>query len=53
MSDYWPNFIDAVLGFLDTGVSPIPIEQTLEIAAIIEAGAKALGTPDVWVELPR
>lgn len=49
MQDFFPRFIDAMLGFFETGQSPIPIEQTLEVTALIEAGSLALKTPDVWV----
>lgn len=52
MADFFPRFIDAMLAFFETGASPIPIEQTLEIAALIEAGTAALKTPDQWVEVP-
>jgi hypothetical protein len=27
--------------------------ETLEIAALIEAGQAALGTPDIWVPVPK
>ena len=32
----------------DTGKSSVPEAQTLEIAALVEAGAMALETPDQW-----
>lgn len=53
MSDFFPRFIEAMLGFFDTGVSPVPSEQTLAIAAILEAGTAALKCPDEWVNIPR
>jgi len=53
MQDYFARFIDAMLGFFETGESPIPIEQTLEVTALIEAGSEALKTLDVWVEVGR
>jgi predicted dehydrogenase len=49
MDDFFPRFIDAMLAFFASGVSPIPVEETLEIAALIELGAAALQTPDTWV----
>jgi hypothetical protein len=53
MNDFFPRFIDAMLEFFQTGVSSVPVEQTLEIAAILEAGTAALKTPDQWVHVPR
>ena len=52
MADFFPRFIEAMLEFFDTGVSRVPVEQTLEIAAILEAGTAAIKTPDQWVNLP-
>ena len=51
MADFFPRFIEAMLKFFDTGISPVPVRQTLEIAALIEAGTKALETPDKWVKV--
>lgn len=53
MDDFFPRFIDAMLTFFETGVSSAPREQTLEIAALIEAGTAALATPDQWVSVPK
>jgi hypothetical protein len=53
MTDFFPRFIEAMLRFFDTGVSVVPVEQTLEIAAILEAGTAALSRPDEWIEVPR
>ncbi|MHB9134695.1 MAG: Gfo/Idh/MocA family protein [Armatimonadota bacterium] len=53
MPDFFPRFIDAMLTFFNTGISPIPVAQTLEIAALIEAGNTALATPDSWVAVPE
>ena len=52
MDDFFPRFIDAMLGFFQTGVSLVPKEETLEIAALLEAGADALRTPGTWVDVP-
>ena len=52
MDDFYPPFIEAMLKFFETGVSPIPEEQTLEIAALIEAGTAALQAPYQWVKVP-
>ncbi len=53
MDDFFPRFIDAMLAFFDTGKSAIPAAQTLEIAALIEAGQEGLKKPDHWVPVPR
>lgn len=53
MPDFFPRFIEAMLRFFDTGKSVIPLEQTLEIAAILEAGSAALRTPNQWVPVPK
>jgi hypothetical protein len=53
MTDFFPCFIEAMLAFFQTGESLVPIEQTLEVAAILEAGNQALRTPDQWVEIPK
>jgi len=49
MDDFFPRFIKAMLQFFNTKKSPIPTAQTLEIAALIEAGQEALKTIDRWV----
>ena len=53
MPDFFPRFIEAMLKFFETKVSVIPVKQTLEIATLIEAGTKALQTPDKWVLINR
>jgi len=52
MADFFPRFIEGLLDFYETGVSSAPARETLEIAALIEAGQTALATPDQWVEVP-
>lgn len=52
MNDFFDRFLDGMLEFFNTGVSPIPSAQTLEIAALVETGIKALGMPDTWVPVP-
>lgn len=52
MPDFFPRFVEAMLKFFDQGKSPIPRRQTLEVAALIEAGTKALEAPDTWVIVP-
>lgn len=53
MDDYFARFIDAMLEFFESGVPKVDSRETLEIAALIEAGQTALETPDVWVPTPK
>ena len=53
MPDFFPRFIEAMLTFFATGKSPVKSEETLEIAALIEAGTKAVGRPGEWIDVPR
>lgn len=53
MDDFFPRFIEAMLSFFATGESAAPQAETLEIAALIEAGAAALRAPDTWVDVPK
>jgi predicted dehydrogenase len=52
MGEFFPRFIDRMLEFFGTGISPIPPAETVEIAALIEAGAAALERPGTWVAVP-
>lgn len=49
----FPMLIDGILTFFQTGIVPVPKEQTLEIMAILEAGTKAIQNYDAWIDLPR
>jgi hypothetical protein len=51
MRGYFEAFIDALLGFFMTGKNPIPQVETMEIVALQEAGARALGHRDHWIEV--
>ena len=53
MPDFFQRFIEAMLKFFDTKISDIPLNQTFEIAALIEAGTKALEIPDKWILVNR
>jgi hypothetical protein len=53
MPDFFQRFIEAMLKFFDTGEPQAPVDQTLEIAAILEAGNTALKTPNQWVSVPK
>ena len=50
-SDIFQRLIDNILGFFETGKSPVPREETLEIMAIREAGYKALANYDTWIKI--
>jgi hypothetical protein len=52
MPDFFPRFIEGMLTFFSTGKPLAPKEETLEIAALIEAGTTALDKPDTWVAVP-
>lgn len=48
-SDYFSLFIDAMIEFFDTGVIPVPKEQTIDVIAVRTAGLKAFETPFTWI----
>ncbi len=50
---FWPGFIDALLGFCESGRSPVPPAETLEVAAVYEAALAARRDPDRWVDVPQ
>lgn len=52
-SDMFPRQIHAILDFFETGRSPVPKEETLEVMALIDAGSKALSAYDTWVMVDR
>ncbi|MBO5761949.1 MAG: Gfo/Idh/MocA family oxidoreductase [Lentisphaeria bacterium] len=49
MSHIFENLLDKMMGFFDTGISPIPMEETLEVASIREAAVKAMENTGVRV----
>ena len=51
-TDMFPHLIDAMLEFYATGVSPVPEEETIEVAAIREAAMKAQAAPGVEIPVP-
>ncbi|MDD3927869.1 MAG: oxidoreductase, partial [bacterium] len=51
MGDFFAGFIEAMLSFFESGESRIPVEQTLEIAALLETGSLAIKQPDKWLAL--
>lgn len=50
-SDFFGLFIKELVEFFDTGIIPVPQEQTIDVIAIREAGIKARETPYVWISL--
>ena len=51
-TDMFPHLIDAMLEFYATGVSLVPEEETVEVAAIREAAMKAQAAPGVEIPVP-
>ncbi len=51
MSNFFPTLIDEMLAFFATGKSPIPGEETIEIAAILEAAVKGISSPFTWIDV--
>lgn len=49
LTDFFPAFIECMLDFFTSRVSPVPTEETLEIMAILEAARLAQQRPDRWV----
>ncbi len=50
-SNYFPILLSEILDFFATGKSPIDAAQTIEIAALVAAGIKALEAKNVWHNL--
>lgn len=49
--DFWKIFVRALMDFFDTGVAPIPVENTVECIAVRSAIKKAMTQPGVTVEV--
>lgn len=49
--DFFNPFLEEVIKFFDTGVVPVPEEQTIDVIAIREAGFKAMNMPYTWVNI--
>ncbi len=50
-SDFFANFIRQVVAFFETGIVPVQKEETIAVAAIREAGFRAMEVPFAWVNL--
>ncbi|HOS44334.1 MAG TPA: hypothetical protein PK794_11620, partial [Armatimonadota bacterium] len=49
---YYFRLLQRVVPFLQTGVSPIPDAESVEIAAFLEAAGQSLASGGMRVELP-
>lgn len=45
------NMLDGILEFFNTKVSPVKREETIEIAALLDASIRALNKPNEWLYL--
>jgi len=50
-SDFFRLFLQAMLEFFDTGVVPVPHEQTIDVIAARAAAIEAVKTPFRWVNV--
>ena len=48
-SDFFKNFIDALMVYFETGEILADKKDTLEIMALMEAGKKGLAKPEKWI----
>lgn len=48
-SNIFPRLVHAMLDFFETGIPPVPKEETLEIMALLDAGFKAVEKDDTWI----
>jgi hypothetical protein len=48
-SDFFGLFIKAMIGFFETGIVPVPQEQTISVIAVRAAALKACETPFEWI----
>ena len=51
MSDVFPNLLRNILEFYKSGVNPIPVEETIEIAGILDAVVKGMAQPLSWIKI--
>lgn len=50
-SDFFVNFIDALLDFFETGIKVAQKQETLAVIGLIESGKRALDRPDSWIDV--
>lgn len=53
VNDMFPELIKTILHFFDTGIPPVPMEETLEIMSLIDSGYKAMVLDDTWVTVEQ
>ena len=52
MENFFENFVDALLDFFADGAVPVNPDETLAVAALVEAAVKAQQKPGEWVNVP-
>jgi predicted dehydrogenase len=48
-SDFFALFTKELVQFFETGMAPFPISQAIDVAAMLEAGSRAIVNPGEWV----
>ncbi len=51
LGNFFPNLIEAMLAFYAGGPAPVDSRETIEIAAVVDAGIRAKKTPDAWIAI--
>ena len=51
LSNIFPNLLQKILEFYKSGVNPIPVEETIEIAGILDAVVKGMAQPLSWIKI--
>ena len=51
VSDFFKNFIDALMDFFETGNVLADKKETLAVIALIEAGMEGIKKPDNWIKV--
>jgi hypothetical protein len=52
-TDYYPLFIEQMVGFFGDGKPRVPAAETLQVISVLECGRKAMAAPDEWIAVPR
>ena len=50
-SDIFPNLLQVILEFYKTKINPIPVAETIEIAAILDAVVKGMAQSGSWIKI--
>ena len=51
MSNIFPNLLQKILEFYKSGKNPIPVAETIEIASILDAVVKGMGSYGSWIKI--